>query len=427
MHIIEKKIDIKKSFVQLKISISTEEIIKSKYILFKKNNFSMPGFRKKTINIHAFKKLCDTNFLLNESINLILTKEAKNIETNENFSIISDLNVEQIHESTELNVILTINFIIKPIIKFTQNYKEISDLKFKNVEISEKEINDSILNYIDKLLPKTSIKDRSIQNKDIVNIDFKGYIDNKPFSGGSQDNYELIIGSKTFIPGFEEQLIGYNINDLVDVKVKFPESYHVKELQDKDVIFKCKINDILIKEIPNINDELIKKISKFETLQELKNDLNKKLLEYKEKENNKNFENQVLNKIIEIIDPNIIIPDLLIDNEINNIVDNFKNKLSEQNMSIENYLKNINISFEDFKNIFKQEAEKNVKTNLALEKIADIENINISNDEIDDFYKDYSIKYNITKERLKLLIDPKTVILTQKINKTIQFLIKNYK
>lgn len=302
-------------------------------------------------------------------------------------------------------------------------YKNLKLGKEPVKKVTEEDINNkinSILNesitYIDKN-GKTEIGD-------IVNINFDGYVDEKQFEGGKADNYDLELGSGTFIPGFEEQLVGKQINDEVEVMVKFPENYHAENLKGKDAIFKCKINSIKNKKIPSLNEEFIKKHG-FKTIEDFKVAIKNSL----EQENYFENVNQYTTKICDYFADNceLEISDELIEKRVNEIISYYEKSMAQYGVTIESYLEMTKTNLDDFKNKLKPEAKKSLVIDQMFEYIEKQENIAISNEELNDYLLKLQQYYNFTDEQIKDLKNNKIEDIKKEIirEKTTNFLYQN--
>lgn len=271
-----------------------------------------------------------------------------------------------------------------------------------------------------------SITDRGVQSGDLTIIDFEGFKDGVPFEGGKAENHELEIGSNTFIPGFEDQVIGMKTDEEKEIKVTFPKEYMQESLAGKEVIFKVKLHEIKKKEMPEINDELAKDISEFETLEELRKDIKTKKEEQNKQKEKKEIEDKVVQAVVEIA--TVEIPSGMIELELENMFKDMETKLSYQGMKMDQYLKMINKTEEDFKADSKPYAEKQIKERLVLEAISKAEKLEVTEDEIKSKIKEMAEAYGKKPEEVEDNDGlKKYVIDTLKVEKTLTFLIENAK
>ena len=246
------------------------------------------------------------------------------------------------------------------------------------------------------------VEDRAVENGDTVNLDFEGFVDGEAFEGGKGEGYPLVIGSNTFIPGFEEQLIGANIDEEKEVNVTFPEDYQAEELKGKAAVFKCKVNRIQKKELPEVDDEFAKDVSEFDTLEEYKADIRKKLAEEKEKDAQRAKEDAVINKIIETSEMDI--PDAMVDAQIDQMADDFGRRMQSQGLSLEQYFQFTGLTMEKLRDELKPQALKRIQTRLVLEKIAEVEDIQPTDEQVDEEIAKMAEMYKMEADKLKEMI-----------------------
>ena len=247
-----------------------------------------------------------------------------------------------------------------------------------------------------------TVEDRPAENGDIAVIDFEGFVDGVAFEGGKGENHNLTLGSGQFIPGFEEQIIGHNTGDEFDVNVKFPEDYHAEDLKGKDAVFKVKLHEIKKKELPPVDDDLVKDVSDFDTLEEYKADIRKKLEESRERQAKDDVDNQLIDKLIELMQAEI--PEAMYENKINEDIREFGYRLQSQGLDLDTYLKYTGMDKDKIRESFKPQAERHVKTRLALEKIAALENIQPTEEEINAEYEKMAEAYKIEADKVKAFI-----------------------
>ena len=267
---------------------------------------------------------------------------------------------------------------------------------------------------------------RSVKDKDIAVIDFEGFVDGKAFEGGKAEKHELEIGSKTFIPGFEDQVIGMNVNDEKDIKVKFPEEYFSKELAGKDATFKVKLHEIKEKKLPELDDEFAKDVSEFNTLEELRNSIKEK----KTAENEHKAKHETEDAAIEAVcnDTTVDIPSGMIESEIDSMIRDMEQQLSYQGLNLEQYLHFINKTRKELEDSYKEQAEKNVKTRLVLEEIIKAEKVEADEKEIEEKIKEMAKSYGRKEEELNKNEALKEYIANSiKTEKAIEFVVKNAK
>ena len=281
------------------------------------------------------------------------------------------------------------------------NYKGIEVAK-QVVEVTDAEVDAEVDKLRDQNARSITIEDQPVQDKDIIKLDYEGSVDGVPFEGGKAENAELVIGSHTFIDNFEEQLIGMNIGDEKEINVTFPEEYHAENLKGKPAVFKCKINAITRKELPEADDEFAQEVSEFDTLAEFKEDMKKKLLEAKQKETDRLIEDEAIEKLIESSEMDV--PDGMIDNEARHLAEDFAQRIQGQGMPFEQYLKYTGMDGKTFVNQMKPQALKRIQSRLVLEAVVKAENIEITPEEVDMEFTTLSEQYKMEKDKIKEMI-----------------------
>lgn len=268
-----------------------------------------------------------------------------------------------------------------------------------------------------------TVEDRAVQNGDITVIDFDGSVDGVAFEGGKAENYSLTIGAGQFIPGFEEQIIGHKTGDEFDVNVKFPADYQATDLADKDAVFKIKLHEIKVKELPEVDDDFVKDVSDFDTLDKYKEDVKAKLTETKEKEAKDDIENQLIDKLIENLKAEI--PQAMYENKINEDIREFGYRLQSQGMNLDTYLQYTGMDKDSIRKQFQPQAERQVKVRLALEKVAQLENIQPSEEEIEEEFAKLAKSYEIDIDKVKSFIPKNELIKDIVVEKAINLVRDN--
>ncbi len=266
-----------------------------------------------------------------------------------------------------------------------------------------------------------TVEDRASKKGDTAVIDFEGFADGVAFPGGKGENYDLELGSNSFIPGFEDQLIGKNAGEEVDVNVTFPEEYHEASLAGKPALFKVKIHELKVKEVPELNDDFAKDVSEFDTLKELKADIKKGLTEQAKEQVQHALENSVIDKLVEGMSADI--PEAMINIQIDNQVNEMEGTLRQQGLDFDTYLKYVGSTREQYRETLREGAEKSVKARLALEEIVKLEKVVVSEEELDDEYKRYADMYQIELEQVKQFIPAESLSQDLAISKAVQFVV----
>ena len=381
--------------VELLISISGEEFEKALETAYKKNGSKMtvPGFRKG----HAPRKMLEKMYgeaLFNEdAINDILPgayykalEEAKINPCDR-----PEFDFPDLDKLDRNGFSFTAKVTVMPEISI-KNYKGIKAEKITD-EVTDNEIADELARYQQRQSRLVDVEDRKTEEGDTVVFDFEGFVDGKAFEGGKAENYSLKLGSGQFIPGFEEQMIGFDAGSEFSVNVKFPEDYHSEDLKDKDAEFKIKLHSIKKEELPALDDEFAKDVSEFDTLDEFKADISKKLQERKDASSENDIYDKLTNAVVDLVEGEI--PDCLYTQEIDNQLHDFEHRLSSQGLTLDGYLKYTGQDMESIKAMFRPNAEKQVKLRFALEKIAELEKIIIEESDIDEQYKKLAEAYKI--------------------------------
>ncbi len=332
------------------------------------------------------------------------------------------LEVKEIGSGKDL--VLEVTVTVKPEVELGE-YKGI---KLQNIEhtVSDADVDAEIKRRQERNSRLVSVEDRAVENGDIANIDFEGFTDGVAFPGGKGENHDLEIGSGSFIPGFEEQIIGKNIGEEFDVNVTFPEEYHAEDLKGKPAVFKVKVNSIQYKELPVLDDEFAKDVSEFDTLDELKADIKAKMEEEAAKRTKQDKENAAIEKVVD--DMKVDLPQCMIDTRIDSIVAENNMRMSQQGITFEQYLSYMGSTIDQFKEQMKPMAERQVKATLALEAIAKAENIEVTDADVDKNLEDMAKAYSMELDKLKGLLrdeDLENIKADLKISKASEFVVEN--
>lgn len=308
-------------------------------------------------------------------------------------------------------------------------YPEVSVGEYKGIEaeraddsVSEDDVN-AELNRLAERDASTETAERPAQNGDTVVIDFEGFVDGEAFEGGKGEDYSLKLGSGTFIPGFEDQLVGKSAGESCDVNVTFPEEYQAAELAGKPAVFKCTVKSVQETILPEIDDEFAKDVSEFETLDELKKDTEKKIAESKKNAADRNFEEKILDKVLETLEADI--PEAMFEAQLDNVMQDYGYRIQSQGISLEDYVKQMGMDMASFRNIFRDQAERQVKVQLALKKISELENIEPSEDEIEAEYKRLAESYGLEEDQVKKYVPVDSVKSDLTTQKTLDMLKEN--
>ncbi|QIB27374.1 trigger factor [Caloranaerobacter azorensis] len=414
--------------VTLKIEIDDKKFKEGvqKAYLKNRHRFNIPGFRKGKAPRKIIEARYGEGIFYEDAINIVFPEAYNEAIKQHNLKPVDRpvIDIEQIESGKP--VVFTAEVIVKPEVKLG-DYKGIEVEKIE-YNVTEKDVEDELKSMQERNARLVEVTDRPAKEGDILTIDYEGYVDGEKFEGGTAYNQILEIGSGKFIPGFEEQLVGKNKDEEFEINVKFPEEYHAKDLAGKDATFKIKIHEIKEKDLPELDDEFAKDVSEFDTLDELKEDIKKRLEKQAKDREKAERENKVIEKVIEAAE--VDIPEVMIDNEVDYQLRNFEFTLRYQGLDLNKYLELTNTKVEDLKEKFRPEAEKTVKTELVLEAIAEKESIKETEEDLDEELKKIAdgygqdfekFKKNIREEELEYI---KEGIIRRK---TVEFLVENAK
>ncbi len=395
-------------------SIKAKEIEKNKYefeFLIEKEAFdaevnkvyrknvskmNIPGFRKGKAPKHIVEKLYGSAVFYDEAIDNLLPEAYENAVASAKLDVVSrpELDVVSIDEK---GVTLKAAVYVKPDVEISA-YKGL-EVEKESVEISDEDVMKEIDNTRERNSRMLAVEGRAAENGDEAVIDFEGFLDGVAFEGGKGEKYPLVLGSGSFIPGFEEKIVGKNIGDEFDIDVTFPEDYGAENLAGKAVVFKIKLHELKVKELPVLDDEFVKDVSEFNTVDEYKADVKAKLAERREKSVDAKLEQSLIDALV--ANTTVEIPDCMIQQEIDGYVRDFEYRISSQGGSLDMYFQYTGSTMEQFREGFKADAEKQVKTRLALSKIVKAEKIKALKKDIEAEYKKIASGYNVDIEKVK--------------------------
>ncbi len=378
---------------------------------------NVPGFRRGKAPRHLVERLYGAVFFYEDAMNAVYPDALD--------QAIAESGYEFVQDKIDLDVVsvgkdgLTFKAVItvKPEVTI-DGYKGIAAQKTVEA-VTDKEVDAEIEKLQNQQSRLVTVEDRAAENGDTVVFDFEGFQDGKPFEGGKAENHTLVLGSGQFIPGFEEQIVGKKPEEEFEVNVTFPEEYHAKELAGKPAVFQCKLHEIKTRELPEVNDEFAKDCSEFDTLDELKADLRKKLEERKEKEAERAFDAAVADALAGLVQADI--PEAMFENAVDDMVRDFENRLRMQGLELSMYLQYTGMDKDAFRKGYREQAEKQVKVRLALEKIAQLENLSASDEELEAEYKKLADQYQMEVEQVKAAIEEKALRKDLEVEKAMNF------
>lgn len=391
--------NMEKNMAKLTIEVSAEELekaIQGAY-LKQRNKISVPGFRKGKVPRQMIEKMYGVGIFCEDAANaLIPTAYGKAYDECE-LDIVSQPKVEVVQLEKGKPFIFTAEVAVKPEVTLGE-YKGLSVDKVSN-RVTAKEIDAKLEEEQKKNARTVVVEDRAVQDGDEVVLDFEGFVDGVAFEGGKGENYPLTIGSGSFIPGFEEQLIGAEAEKEVEVNVTFPEEYHSEDLAGKAAVFKCTVHEIKAKELPELDDEFAAEVSEFDTLDAYKADIKAKIKEQKIADGNRKKEDQAVEKAV--ANATMEIPEAMIDTQVNQMAQDFAQRIQQQGLSMEQYFQFTGMTAESMMEELRPQAVKRIETRLVLEAIAKAENIEITDERIDEELAKMAEAYKMEVEKLK--------------------------
>ena len=390
---------LEKNMAKLTIEVSAEELDKAmeKAYQKQKSRISLPGFRKGKAPRKMIESMYGKGVFMEDAVNSLVPQEYSKAIADCDLEIVSqpEINVTQMEPGKAL--IFTADVATKPEVTLG-DYKGVEVPKTE-IAVTDEEVDAEVKKEQDKNSRTVVVEDRAAANGDITTIDFEGFVDGVAFDGGKGSDYALTLGSGTFIPGFEDQLVGANTGDHVEVKVTFPEEYQAKELAGKEAVFQCDVKKIETKEVPELDDEFAKDVSEFDTLAEYKEDVKKNLTEKKEKEARTAKENAAVDKAIE--NAQMDIPDLMIQTQCRQMMDDFSRRMQQQGLSMDQYFQFTGQSMDKMMEDMKPQALKRIQTRLVLEKIAETENTQPSEEEITEEIQKMADAYKMEADKIR--------------------------
>jgi trigger factor len=387
---------------QLEVAVEAEAFEKAVEQAYRKQNkkIAIPGFRKGKAPRKFVEKYYGEQVFYEDAINALYPQAMDDAIHEAKLEMIDDKVDFDLVSAGKDGLVFKATITTKPEVSI-EGYKGLTAWK-KPVEVTDKDIDDEIAHVRERNARMVTVEDREAQKDDIVEIDFDGSVDGKQFQGGKAENYNLTLGAGQFIPGFEEQVVGHKTGDEFDVNVKFPEDYQAKDLAGKDSVFKVKLHEIKKKELPDVDDDFVKDVSEFNTLDEYKADIRKKTTESREAEADDAVDNQLIDKLVGLVKADI--PQAMYENRIDEDLRDFSYRLQSQGMNIDTYMKYTGLDKDGLRGQFRPQAERQVKLRLALEKIAELEAVKPSDEDIESEYKKIADGYHVDTEKVKKAI-----------------------
>lgn len=419
---------LEKNMAKLTIEVPAEEFEKAIEKAYQKNKgkMSVPGFRKGKVPRKMIEKMYGTGIFYEDAANIIIPEAyANEIESCE-LDIVSQPSIDVVQIESGKPFIFTAEVATKPEVELGE-YKGVQ-VERKAVEVTDEEVDKALEEERDKQSRMVPVEGRAVENGDMVTIDFEGFVDGVAFEGGKGTDYPLTIGSHSFIDTFEDQLVGKNVGEEVEVNVTFPEQYQAEELQGKPAMFKVAIKEIKAKELPELDDDFAQDVSDFDTLAEYKEDLKKKLVEKKEEEAKEAFEEAVVEAVVS--NAKMEIPAPMIDLQVKTMADNFARRITSQGLSMEQYMQFTGMTPEKLEEQMRPQALKTIESRLVLEAIVKAENIQATDEELDKELEKMASMYQMEVEKIKELISDKeknSMKLDIAVQKAVDFIVEQAK
>jgi trigger factor len=388
-----------KNVVKLEITVDSQVFDECMNKAFNKNKhrFSIPGFRKGKAPRGIVERYYGEQVLYEDAINFACGDAYNKAIDDNGLEPVDRPEIDIVQIGSGQDLVFTATVTVKPEVELGQ-YKEL-EVEKEEVKVTEEDVLAELNRVAERNAKRVTVEDRPVQNGDIVNIDYEGSIDGEAFEGGTAKGHNLAVGSGTFIPGFEEQLVGLNLNEEKEISVKFPEDYHSKDVAGKEAVFKVKINDIKFRQLPEINDEFAGDVSEFETLEEYKQDIMKNLTKKAQEAADRKFEDAVVAKATD--NASCDIPDVMVERRLDELIRQFDTYLRYQGLDIPSYLRIMGMDADKFRGEYRETALRDVKTQLVLEKIAMTEGIEATDEEYDQELEKMAEQYRKPVEEMK--------------------------
>ena len=418
--------NLEKNMAKLTIEVPASEFEKALQSAYnkQKKSISVPGFRKGKVPRQMVEKMYGPEIFYEDAANELIPTAYEEELKNCDLEIVSRPTVDIVQIKKGENFIFTAEVAVKPEVTLGE-YKGM-EVDKTSTRVTQKEVEAKIKEEAEKNARTVTVEGRPVQDGDEVILDFEGFVDGEAFEGGKGENYPLTIGSGSFIPGFEEQLVGAEAEKEVEVKVTFPEEYHAEELKGKEAVFKCTVHEIKEKQIPGIDDEFAAEVSEFDTLDEYKADVKAKIKEQKENEGKQKKEDQAVEKAV--ANAAMEIPEAMIDEQVRQMVNEFAQNMQYQGISFEQYCQITGMTLEKIQEETRPQAVKRIETRLVLEAIAKAENIEVTEERLDEEIKKMAESYNMEADKLKELMgeeEKKQMMEDIAVQDAVTFLVEN--
>ena len=391
-----------KNMAKLTIEVAAEDLEKAMQNAYQKakGRISIPGFRKGKAPRKMIEQMYGKGVFLEDAVNALIPEHYSKALAECELEIVSQPTIDITQAEPGKAFIFTAEVAVKPEVTLGE-YKGVEVPK-SETEVTDEDVEAELKKEQEKNSRTVTVEDRGAENGDITTIDFEGFVDGEAFEGGKGTDYPLTLGSNSFIPGFEDQLVGSKAGDHVEVKVTFPEEYQAKELAGKEAVFQCDVKKVEAKELPELDDDFAQDVSEFDTLAEYKEDVKKNLTEKKEKAARTAKENAAVDKAIENAEMDI--PDAMLNTQVRQMLDDFSRRMQSQGLTMEQYFQFTGMTLDKMQEEMKPQALKRIQTRLVLEKIAEVENIQPTEEEVEEEFKKMADAYKMEVEKIKELL-----------------------
>ena len=409
---------LEKSMVELQFSIDAETFKAAVNNAFKREGkkYAIPGFRKGKAPRHMIEKMYGSDVFHYDAVNDLFPEAYEAAVKEAKIDVVGRPDPEVVSMSEADGVVLKVKVAVKPEVELGEYAGLTVTKEAKNV--NEADVDAEVKRMQDRN-GRLLTREGAAENGDTVDIDFEGFVDGKAFEGGKAEHYSLVLGSGSFIPGFEDQVVGHSAGEEFDVNVKFPEEYGAAELAGKDATFKIKLHEVKYKELPALDDDFAKDVSEYDTLDELKDSIRNNIKTNLDKQAEQKVENDLMDQVITNMKADI--PDAMVDSRIDELVQDFEYRISQQGLKLADYLKYMGMNIEQFRAQFKEQADKQVKMRLAMEAIVAKEGITASDEEFEEEVKRIADAYKMEADKVKSIVDAAAVKADLAINKAIDF------
>ena len=407
---------LEKSMVELQFSIDAETFKAAVNNAFKREGkkYAIPGFRKGKAPRHMIEKMYGSDIFHYDAVNDLFPEAYEAAVKEAKIDVVGRPDPEVVSMSEADGVVLKVKVAVKPEVELGEYAGLTVTKEAKNV--NEADVDAEVKRMQDRN-GRLLTREGAAENGDTVDIDFEGFVDGKAFEGGKAEHYSLVLGSGSFIPGFEDQVVGHSAGEEFDVNVKFPEEYGAAELAGKDATFKIKLHEVKYKELPALDDDFAKDVSEYDTLDELKDSIRNNIKTNLDKQAEQKVENDLMDQVIANMKADI--PDAMVDSRIDELVQDFEYRISQQGLKLADYLKYMGMNIEQFRAQFKEQADKQVKMRLAMEAIVAKEGITASDEEFEEEVKRIADAYKMEADKVKSIVDAAAVKADLAINKAI--------